>query len=237
MTHYACHPEYCTAKTRGNTWSAHAYNVTYSDWIGHFEHCSHVDNAFNCDGTSSDDPGGLDEDQDHNFCVPGSFSTVVKINGCFSSDADWDGPSYQNDWPGTNPDPAVDKAMHMQPLVFSSAKSDGESYPTVAFETDLPRIEAAGAQDNPPFCDRTTGANCVNPPEGAQFYPFFSTVQDKGGCKWAEGGNFIQGADYSYGANSTEEFGPLLRTPYPSPGWQIVNRYNNFNSGDLENSC
>jgi hypothetical protein len=237
MKPYAFHPEYDTANTRGNTWSAHTYNVSYSDEIGHFEHCSHVDNNFNCDGTSSDDPGGLDEDNDNNFCIPGSFSTVVKINGCFSSDEDWDGPSYQNDWPGTNPDPAVDKAMHMQPLKFSSAKSGGESYPTVAFETDLPRIEAAGAQDNPPFCDRTTGANCVNPPEGAQFYPFYSTVQDQGGCKWAEGGPFIQGADYSYGSNSTEEYGPLLLTPYPAPGWQIVNRYNNFNSGDLENSC
>jgi hypothetical protein len=76
----------------------------------------------------------------------------------------------------------------------------------------------------------------VNPPTGAQFYPFFSTVQDKGGCKWAEGGNFIPGADYSYGTNSTDEFGPLLSTPYPAPGG-IVYRYNNFNSGDLENSC
>jgi hypothetical protein len=234
---YAFHPEYDTASTRGNTWSAHTYNVSYSDEIGHFEHCSHVDNAFNCDGTSSDDPGGLDEDNNNNFCVPGSFSTVVKINGCFSSDEDFDGPSYQNDWPGTNPDPSVDQATHMQPLLFTSAKDgDGNSYPTVAFEADLPRIEAADSQDNPPFCDRTTRANCVNPPPGAQFYPIYSMVQDKGGCKWAEGGAFIPGADYSYGSNSTDEYGPLLQTPYPTPTG-ISLRYNNFNSGDMDNSC
>jgi hypothetical protein len=237
MKPYAFHPEYSTASTRGNTWSAHTYNVSYSDEIAHFEHCSHVDANFNCDGTNPDDPGGLDEDDDNNFCVPGSFSTVVKINGCFSSDADFDGPSYQNDWPGTNPDTAVDRQLHMQPLLFSSARtSGGEAYPTVAFETDLPRIEAADSQDNPPFCDRSTGANCVNPPPGAQFYPIYGTVTDGGMCKWAEGGPYIQGAAYDYGSNSTDQYGPLLSTPYPTPAG-IAYRYNNFNSGDLANSC
>jgi hypothetical protein len=233
---YAFHPMYGTANTRGNSWSAHTYNISYSDEIGHFEHCSHVDQNFNCDGTSVDDPGGIDEDQGGNFCVPGSFSTVVKINGCFLDDGDFDGPSYQNDWPGTNPDPAADHATHMTPTLFSSAKdSSGESFPTVAFEDDLPRIEASDSQFNPPFCDRTTGANCVNPPAGAHFYPFYSTVNSKG-CKWAEGGAFIQGADYSYGSNSTEQAGPLLQTSYPAPGG-VVYRYNNFNSGDLANTC
>jgi hypothetical protein len=61
-------------------------------------------------------------------------------------------------------------------------------------------------------------------------------VTDQGSCKWAEGGPFIQGASYPYGSTSTEEYGPLLQTPYPAPGG-IVYRYNNFNSGDLENSC
>jgi hypothetical protein len=36
---YAFHPEYSTANPRGNTWSAHTYNVAFSDEIGHFEHC------------------------------------------------------------------------------------------------------------------------------------------------------------------------------------------------------
>ena len=36
---YAFHPEYSTADPRGNTWSAHTYNIAYSDELGHFENC------------------------------------------------------------------------------------------------------------------------------------------------------------------------------------------------------
>ena len=38
---YAFHPAYSTANPRGNTWSAHTYNVAFSDEIGHFENCLH----------------------------------------------------------------------------------------------------------------------------------------------------------------------------------------------------
>ncbi len=108
--------------------------------------------------------------------MPGSLSTVVKINGCFAPDEDFDGQSYRLDWPGTNPSVAQDQALHPQPVMFTSPTTHGQNYQTAAFETDLPRIEAADSQANPPFCDRTTGANCVNPPMGAQFYPFYSTT-------------------------------------------------------------
>ena len=40
---YAFHPEYDTASPRGNTWSAHTYNVAFSDEIGHFENCLKLD--------------------------------------------------------------------------------------------------------------------------------------------------------------------------------------------------
>ncbi len=43
---YAFHPEYSTGNPRGNTWSAHTYNVAMSDEIGHFENCL----AINADG-------------------------------------------------------------------------------------------------------------------------------------------------------------------------------------------
>ncbi len=45
---YAFHPEYSTGNPRGNTWSAHTYNVAYSDEIGHFENCLKLDANFNC---------------------------------------------------------------------------------------------------------------------------------------------------------------------------------------------
>jgi hypothetical protein len=236
---YAFHPEYNTANPRGNTWSAHTYNVAFSDEIGHFENCLKVDSNFNCVNPADQDKGGLDPDDDNNFCVPGSDSSLVKIDGCFSGDGDWDGPSYQNDWPGTDPNVAHDRALHPTPVLFTSPKTNNgtTSYSTIAFETDLPRIEVAGSQDNPPFCNRTTGADCVNPPTGAQFYPFFSTTNANGGCAWQEGGDFIPGTVNDFGGSSTAEFGPLLQTVYPVAGPAISRRYNNFNSGDLANPC
>ncbi len=226
-TPYAFHPEYSTANPRGNTWSAHTYNVAYSDEIGHFEHCNALDANFNCAVAGSDDPT---LDGDDVFCVPGKDAWVVHINGCFLSDGDFDGPSYQNVWPGTNPDPKIDQQLHPDPLLFTSPTTNGgHNYPTIAFEADLPRIEST--------CNRNTGAGCVNPPPGAQFYPFFSTRVDQGTCTWQEGGDFIPGTVNDYGGSSATEFGSLLRTTYPGPGFTTFQRYNNFNSGDLSNGC
>jgi hypothetical protein len=236
---YAFHPEYSTAAPRGNTWSAHTYNVAMSDEIGHFENCLAIDTNFNCTQPGSQDAGGLDEDDGNNFCVPGSDSTLVMIDGCFSDDEDWDGQSYRLDWPGTNPDPTADSKTHPTSVLFTSPTTNNgrRDYSTVAFETDLPRIEASDSQDNPPFCDRTTGANCVNPPNGAAFYPFFSTGTHNGGCTWQEGGKFIPGTTNTFGGSSTTEFGPLLQTVYPNAGFTTVLRFNNFNSGDMANPC
>ena len=71
---------------------------------------------------------------------------------------------------------------------IASPQTRDKNYSTVAFETDLPGIEVQGAQANPPFCDVNTGANCVDPPAGAAFYPFFSTTFRPGVCTWQEGG-------------------------------------------------
>jgi hypothetical protein len=239
MEPYAFHAEYNTANPRGNTWSAHTYNVAMSDEIGHFENCLAIDENFNCTTPGAQDPV-LDEDDDNNFCVPGSDSSLVHINGCFSDDLDWDGQSYRNDWPGTNPVPGQDRKLHPSPLMFTSplTANGTKNYSTMAFETDLPRIEAA--QDNEPLCDRNTGANCVNPPSGAQFYPFYTTTIANGTCTWQEGGNFIPGTKNHFGGSSATEFGPLLKTVYPvaSPsGPTTAEFYNNFNSGDMANPC
>ena len=69
---YAFHPEYSTANPRGNTWSAHTYNVAMSDEIGHFENCLAARRELQLRRSPArQDPGGLDEDDDNNFCVPG----------------------------------------------------------------------------------------------------------------------------------------------------------------------
>ena len=81
-------------------------------------------------------------DDDDVVCVPGKDAFVVHINGCFGADDDFDGPSYQNDWPGTNPDPKVDQKLHPQPVLFTSpTTTGGHNYPVINFEADLPAIE------------------------------------------------------------------------------------------------
>ena len=242
MAPYAFHPEYSTANPRGNTWSAHTYNVAFSDEIGHFENCLQIDANFNCTSPGAQDQAsGLDEDDGNSFCVPGTDSSLVKINGCFSDDLDWDGQSYQKDWPGTNPSPGQDKKLHPTPIMFTSPLTDHgtKNYSTIAFEADLPAIESA--QDNPPLCDRSTGANCVNPPAGAAFYPIYSTTNANGTCQWQEGGPFIPGTINDFGGTSTKEYGPLLQTVFPTVDANgnptTITRYENFNSGDMANPC
>jgi hypothetical protein len=235
---YAFHPEYSTGNPRGNTWSVHTYNIAMSDEIGHFENCLAIDSNFNCTSPGAQDAGGLDEDDGNNFCVPGTDSTLVQIDGCFSSDADWDGQSYRLDWPGTDPNPIRDGQLHPTPVLFTSPLANGtQQYSTVAFETDIPRLEASDSQDNPPFCDTHTGANCVNPPNGAQFYPFFSTTKRSGVCTWQEGGDHLPGTSNDFGGSSTAEFGPLLREIFPVAGPSVITRFENFNSGDIANPC
>ena len=173
------------------------------------------------------DPGGLDGDD--TACVPGKDAWTIHVTGCFQSDGDFDGPSYQNDWPGTNPDPKVDAKLHPQPLFFTSPTTvNGDNYPTTAFEADLPAIESS--------CNRITGAGCFNPPPGSSFYPFFSTRVDSATCTWQEGGDFIPGTVNDYGGSSAQ-FGPLLSTVFPEAGFTTRAFFENFNSGDMPNGC
>src|SRR5438477_8026263 len=86
MAPYAFHPEYSTANPRGNTWSAHTYNVAYSDEIGHFENCVKITAEYNCAKPGKQDAGGLDPDDDFNFCVPKSDSSLVRTDGCSVTD-------------------------------------------------------------------------------------------------------------------------------------------------------
>jgi hypothetical protein len=232
---YAFHPEYSTANVRGNTWSLHTYNIAMSDEIGHFENCLAIDANGNCTSPGAQDSSGLDADD--TGCLPAADSSLVKIIECTTADEDWDGQAYRLDWPGTNPNPFVDRALHPTPVLFTSPQTRGRNYSTVAFETDLPGIEVEGAQFNPPFCDPNTGANCVNPPNGAAFYPFYSTTFRQGVCTWQEGGKYIPGTVNDFGGSSTAEYGPLLRVLFPEPGFTTATPFVDFNSGNMRNPC
>jgi hypothetical protein len=221
-------------------WAAHSYNVAFSDEIGHFEYCSAV--AFEggpCTGSNANDPGGLDGDDD--ACFSPAFTTFVRIGGCLATDNDFDGVSYQKAWPGSDPNQRQDAKYHSTSILFTSPLFNGtENYNRVAFETDLPRIEAADLGGK---CNRTTGANCVNPPPGANFYPIYSTSRDvpgdnaTGNCVWQFGGPYLKGTTNTFGGNSTAEFGPLLFTVYPAPGFKPSTRTNNFRNVLSTNPC
>ena len=234
MNPYAFHPAYDSAVSRGTTWGAHTYNVAYSDEIGHFEFCNKLDDNFNCKRPGANDSGGLDSDDVG--CVPGSDSSLIDVTACFGSDADFDGPSYLNDWPGTDPNVARDQKFHPSSVLFTSPLSAGQNYGHIAFEADLPRIEAVDLGGPGPFCDRTTGAHCVNPPPGAQFYPFFSTRMEGNTCTWQEGGAYIPGTVRSFGGNSHSAFGSLLGVVYPEAGFTTATLINDFQRV-LDNPC
>ncbi len=219
---YDFHPMYSTSSEHTRVpWTAHSYNISYSDEIGHFEYCNAVDANGNCTSAGVNEPDGQLDADDTVFCFPASASSRIRITGCINSDIDFDGVPYGLNWPGTFTNVKMDRQFHPSPIEFSSPLFwDGSSgkltnYNRVGFEADLPRIELNG---NPP-CNRQTGANCTNPPLGAAFYPFFSTRDANGGmCLWQEGGAHIPGTINSFGGSSTTEFGSLLQLFYPNVG-------------------
>jgi hypothetical protein len=233
---YAFHPEYATTSEHTRVpWAAHTYNVAFSDEIGHFEYCNQADEDGNC--INNDE--GLDDDDGN--CFNADDSLLVQIGGCILADTDFDGSSYGLTWPGTGRNRGQDQKYHPTPITFTSPLFNGnQNYSRVAFETDLPRIEAP---DSGGICDRFTGTNCVNPPPGSQFYPFYSTgtstmnPSHNGHCVWQEGGANIPGTTNTFGGSSAAEFGPLLFSFYPGPNPATRLRTNNFHQTLNYNPC
>jgi hypothetical protein len=238
-TPLAFHPMYSTSSEHTRVpWAAHSYNIAFADETGHFQYCNSVDTATgNCLVAGGRDAGSA-PDGDDNFCFatsqlpPGS----VPVAGCQGADVDFDGPVYFNNWPGTLADPARDRAIHAQPIRFTSPVTSGfQQFDRVAFEADLPRIE----NQVTPACNRTTGANCVNPPPNTAFYPIFTSHQFANGraCNWQLGGAHIPGTSNTFGGTSTAEYGPLLQLTYPGPGFAPVKRFNDFRQVLAGNPC
>lgn len=244
---YAFHPMYSTSSehTRSPA-TAHSYNVSFSEEIGHFEFCNDADLGLNCTVTGVNDKGGLDADDVLCF-TPSQFffppPPIVQIGGCIGTEFDFDGVSYRRSWPGTLTDRGEDRRIHPTPVrltspLFVRSGENGEehgleNYDRVAFETDLPLIEFATS----PPCDVFAGMNCVNPPLGAEFYPIFS-IADLGanGCQWQFGGTHIPGTTNAFGGSSTVEFGPLLGLVFQDLNGSIT-EFLNFGRVLEENPC
>lgn len=147
-------------------------------------------------------------------------------------------------WPGADSGRTQDRKLHPTSILFTSPLFNAtEKYDRVAFEADLPRIEAA---DFGGRCNRTTGEHCANPPPGAKFYPIFTTgtvgLDAPNGefsvdCFWQFGGANIRGTTRTFGGDSRAEFGPLLQSVYPTAGPAPVFRYNNFRNVLPSNPC
>jgi hypothetical protein len=84
------------------------------------------------------------------------------------------------------------------------------NYQRVTFENDASSIDFE--------CNVFTGADCVDPPHGAEFYPLYSTARVGGGCMWQFGGPLIPGTINSFGGTATAEFGPLTALLYAFAG-------------------
>jgi hypothetical protein len=234
QTPYAFHPMYSTSSEHTRVpWAAHSYNVAFSDEIGHFEYCNHANQRGTCVNPGVND---AKKDGDDTSCFNADQSLRILIGGCFATDNDFDGVSYQKTWPGSLTDPAQDAALNPRSILFSSPTFNGGlNYSRVGFEADLPRIEAADFGGN---CNRSTGAGCSNPPPGSNFYPFFSSRNNGSvGCFWQLGGANIPGTTNTFGGNSSAEFGPLLFLDYPGPGFTPIHRTNDFRQILPNNPC
>ena len=189
--------------------------------------------------SNNDNSGQLCEYADGN-CYPQGNRTVVinqhpvtesaPVNFCEDNrfqngDLDFDGLSYQNDWPNGSPN---------VPTSFRYAgpfDQSGKPYPSIQYETDVAASEF--------LCNVTSGNNCDVAPLAAKFYPFW-TLTNKAGqgighlfpthaCIW-NFGNVIPGVtthafgrDAQYGVSDTAAFGgtvisAVLANPEISPG-------------------
>ena len=224
MAPYAFHPEYSTANPRGNTWSAHTYNVAMSDEIGHFENCLERRRELQLRQAGSAGPrAAWTRTTSNNFCVPGADSTADQDQRLLQRGRGLaTGSRTSSDWPGTDPNVHRDQAVAP---IAAPVHEPAHEQRTTNYSDDRVRDRSArgsrpaDSQDNPPFCDRDTGANCVNPPNGAQFYPFLLDADcDTAPAHGRRAVRFIPGTTNDFGGSSTAEFGPLLKTVYPAPG-------------------
>jgi hypothetical protein len=144
-----------------------------------------------------------------------------RANECYNNrfqngDLDFDGQSYQADWPDGSPN---------FPTTFQYAGPftvHGQTYPQVQFESDV------GGSSN--LCNTTTGAGCTVAPISAAFYPFWSLSSQFGAlgshasqCVWNFGNdqpNTIKdfGKDAQYGTPDVARYGgTIISAPAPNP--------------------
>jgi hypothetical protein len=217
VTPYDFHPMYSTSSENTRVpWTAHSYNIAYSDEIGHWDYCTSVQADGTCAPTAlegdahanSDTVNDQEKSDGEDFaCFTPPPPPAVQVTGCNGENDGFDGSSYLQGWPDG------DTNLHPTSIYFSSPRTGRDlatSYQRSAFETDLPRVELS-------TCNRRTGVNCTLIPTtddgtSADFYPFFSVGRLNGQCRWAEG-SFIPGFTRNdFGGNA--QYGKLLQLQF-----------------------
>jgi hypothetical protein len=243
---YNFHPMYSTSSPQTRVlWAAHSYNIAYSDEIGHFDFCTHIDAnspTASCDGQEGVTGDQEAADGDDNFCFPAEESLLYPATGCADTNAPgFDGTSYHlSFWPDASSLNAP--STKPTPINFSPPLT-GSSYTTkyaqFAFETDLPRIEASDLGGSCVRSGPGIGNGCTNPPntddgQPAVFYPYFTQLSN---CRFVEGSNF--GTGNSFGGSAHAEYGPLYEYNVwtAGGGGDTHVSANNFNSGPINNAC
>jgi hypothetical protein len=236
---YDFHPMYSTSSERTTVpWGAHTYNVAFSDEIGHFDYCTEITGGpgGNCTGLEGVPGDQEPADADDTYCFDKSFSTRYQISGCLDTNSGFDGTSYKRLWPDGN------TRLHPTSVYFTRALTGQHfdtDYQRIAFEADLPRIEAP---DLGGTCDRDTGVGCTLIPttdDGtpADFYPFYSKGQLHGTCTWGFGDRIRGFTRNDFGG--VFQYGSLLKTTYLAFGGHgaTVDRFNNFHQTLNRNPC
>jgi hypothetical protein len=236
---YNFHPMYSTSSEHTRVpWAAHSYNIAFDSEIGHFQACN---------GPNPITPGGAcpagnteydgePSDANDQGCFPASASLLIQVNGCIegSGITGFDSVPYQPVWPDGN------RHLHPTSIQFTSPITGfGHNYDRVAFEADLPRIEAPDVDGN---CDRTTGANCTLIPitddgQPANFYPFYSIDQHHGQCSWLFGNDVPGQTTNDFGKDN--QYGSLLFLDYLIFGGNGATRHitDNFRQVLKTNPC
>jgi hypothetical protein len=148
---FSFHPEFSTATTDHIVpWALARANISFAMEIGHFE--------------------TADADGDDVGCFPASSIIGPLVAGCFGTDDDFDGTSYQRDWPDGTTHNATSimikppSGRGLGPLSMSASGRYVHPFTQFQFESGAPATD--------PNC--VSPSTCVIPPTGAAFYPYYS---------------------------------------------------------------
>ena len=237
---YDFHPMYSTSSEHTRViWAAHSYNIAFDDEIGHFQACNGP-NAITPGGAcpaGNTEYDGEPTDANDTQCFPASSSTRIQVPGCIEGNGltGFDSVPYQPVWPDGN------TILHPTSLQFTSPVTGfGHNYSRVAFEANLPRVEAPDFDGN---CDRTTGSGCTLIPttddgQPANFYPFFSIHKGHDSvCNWLFGNDVPGLTSNDFGKNN--QYGSLLFLDYLIFGGKGATRHitDNFRQVMDSNPC